>query len=139
MKTHANQSGVMLLEVLIGILIFSVGIVAMLGMQATAMRATVDAKYRTEASFLANEIIGQMWVDRANLALYNTPSSCPGGKPCAWIARVQDASTGLPNATGGNAPTITVAGSQVTVTVRWRRPGDTSDSNHVATATINGS
>src|SRR4051812_36767911 len=99
MKPRAHQSGVMLLEVLVGILIFSVGIVAMLGMQATAMRATVDAKYRTEASFLANEIIGEMWVDRTNLANYQTPSSCPGGKPCAWMTRVQ---TLLPNATGGN-------------------------------------
>ena len=136
MKTRAQQSGVMLLEVLVGILIFSIGIVAMLGMQATAMRATVDAKYRTEASFLANEIIGQMWVDRTNIALYNTPSSCPGGKPCAWITRVQ---TLLPNATGANAPTVVVAGSQVTITIRWRRPGESSDSNHVASANITGS
>jgi len=136
MNTHTKQSGVMLLEVLVGILIFSIGIVAMLGMQATAMRATVDAKYRTEASFLANEIIGQMWVDRTNLALYQTPASCPAGKPCAWISRVQSL---LPNSSGANDPTITVAGSQVTVTVRWRRPGESTDSNHVATATINGS
>lgn len=126
----------MLLEVLVGILIFSIGIIAMLGMQATAMRATVDAKYRTEASFLANEIIGEMWVDRINLANYQTPVSCPSAKPCAWISRVQ---TLLPNATGANAPSITVSGSAVTITVRWRRPGESSDSNHSATANINGS
>jgi type IV pilus assembly protein PilV len=136
MKPRAYQSGVMLLEVLVGILIFSIGIVAMLGMQATAMRATVDAKYRTEASFLANEIIGEMWVDRINLANYQTPATCPAGKPCAWISRVQ---TLLPNATGSNAPSIAVSGSAVTITVRWRRPGETADSNHTATATINGS
>jgi type IV pilus assembly protein PilV len=136
MKSRAHQSGVMLLEVLVGILIFSIGIVAMLGMQATAMRATVDAKYRTEASFLANEIIGQMWVDRINLVSYQTPASCGTDKPCAWITRVQAL---LPNSTGGNAPTIVVSGSQVTVTVRWRRPGETADSNHTTTATINGS
>jgi len=67
----------MLLEALIGILIFSVGILALIGMQATAMRATIDAKYRSEASFLANEVIGRMWVDRANLASYAT-ASCSG-------------------------------------------------------------
>jgi type IV pilus assembly protein PilV len=129
MNRPASQSGVMLLEVLIGILIFSIGILAMLGMQATAIRATVDAKYRTEASFLANEIIGQMWVDRTNLASYATP-------PTAWVTRVQ---TLLPNATGANAPTITIAGSQVTVTVRWQRPASDTVSNHTATANINGS
>ena len=43
--TRRRQGGVMLLEVLIGILIFSIGILAMLGMQAIGMRNTVEAKY----------------------------------------------------------------------------------------------
>jgi len=131
-----NQEGVMLLEALIGILIFSIGILALLGMQATAMRATIDAKYRSEASFLANEIIGAMWVDRANLALYDG-ASCAGYAECnAWVARVQAA---LPNATGANAPTVTVAGQQATVTVFWQRPGDSAVSNHMVVAQINNS
>lgn len=131
-----RQHGVMLLEALIGILIFSVGILAMLGMQATAMRATIDAKYRSEAGFLANEIIGRMWVDRANLAGYVTASaSCPGDPPCDWVARVQSL---LPQATGTEAPSIEVSGQQVTVTVRWKRPGETTPSNHTAVTEING-
>lgn len=134
------QSGVMLIEALIGILIFSIGVLAMIGMQATAMRATIDAKYRSEASFLANEIIGAMWVDRTNLNGYITspgsPAACPGAAPCGWLTRVQNT---LPQATGANAPTIAVAGQQATVTVRWLRPGESTPSNHVAVATINGS
>jgi type IV pilus assembly protein PilV len=134
------QEGVVLLEALIGILIFSIGILAMMGMQATAMRATVDAKYRSEASFLANEIIGVMWVDRPNLAGYatapGTPAACPAARPCNWLIRVQ---TILPQATGANAPTIAIAGQQATVTVRWQRPGETTVSNHVAIAQINDS
>jgi type IV pilus assembly protein PilV len=130
----------MLIEALIGILIFSIGVLAMIGMQATAMRATIDAKYRSEAGFLANEIIGAMWVDRANLNSYITsagsPASCPGTAPCVWITRVQNR---MPGATGANAPQIDVAGQQATVTVRWVRPGESTPSNHVAVATINGS
>lgn len=130
----------MLLEALIGILIFSIGILAMIGMQATAMRATIDAKYRSEASFLANEIIGAMWVDRTNLAGYATapasPATCPSAPSCDWLTRVQAI---LPQATGANAPTIAIAGQQATVTVRWQRPGETTVSNHVAVAQINGS
>ena len=139
MRAPDSQSGVMLLEALLGILIFSIGILALLGMQAVAMRATIDAKYRSEASFLANDIIGAMWVDRANLASYATspgsPASCPAAPPCAWIGRVQ---TLLPQATGLNAPEIAIAGQQATVTVRWQRPGETGVSNHVAVAQING-
>lgn len=132
----------MLLEALIGILIFSIGILALIGMQATAMRTTMDAKYRSEASFLANEIIGRMWVDRSNLADYATPAACPAAPSCAWIDRVE---TLLPNATGANAPEIVVTTdpalltNEITVTVRWQPPGDTTVSNHVAVTQINGS
>ena len=133
-----RQKGVMLLEALIGILIFSIGILALLGMQAIAMRATIDAKYRSEAAFLVNEIIGMMWVDRANLAQYDV-ANCAGYAACnAWMTRVQK----LPNATGPNAPTINVVGQQATVTVRWLRPGEpagTAASQHIAVAQINNS
>ena len=136
MRAHKNQAGVMLIEALIGILIFSIGILALLGMQATAMRATVDAKYRSEAAFLANEIIGTMWVNRASITQYAT-ASCGSNTEClAWRNRVQAT---LPNATGANAPTIVISGQQATVTVFWQRPGETTVSNHVAVAQINNS
>jgi type IV pilus assembly protein PilV len=139
-----SQQGVMLLEALMGILIFSIGILAILGMQGVAMRTTIDAKYRSEAGFLANEVIGTMWVDQANLANYATASlTCPTSpphvpRPCDWINRVK---TALPQDTttpGNTAPIIVVNGRQVTVTVRWMRPGETTVSNHEAVATING-
>jgi type IV pilus assembly protein PilV len=127
----------MLLEALIGILIFSIGILALLGMQATAMRATIDAKYRSEAAFLANEIIGTMWVDRVNLGLYDTGTGCTSHPECnSWLTRAQ---AKLPNATGANAPTIVINGQQATVTVFWQRPGESTVSNHVAVAQINNS
>ena len=74
MKTHSrpvSQRGSMLLEALIAILLFSMGILGLMGLQAIALKNTADAKYRTEAAFLANQIIGQMWADNpANLATY---------------------------------------------------------------------
>ena len=140
MTRQSNQQGVMLLEALIGILIFSIGILALIGMQATAMRATIDAKYRSEASFLTNEIIGKMWVgDKTNLANFATspgsPASCPAAPVCTWIDRVEQL---LPNATGANAPEVAVAGNEVTVTVRWQPPGEAQASSHVAVTQING-
>ena len=140
MRNIRSQGGVMLIEALIGILIFSIGVLAMIGLQASAMRATIDAKYRSEASFLANEIIGAMWVDRGNLTDYatspGTPATCPGSPVCAWLTRVQ---TLMPQASGANAPSIDVSGQQATVTVRWQHPGEGTVSNHVAVATINDS
>lgn len=140
MNRRGTQQGVMLLEALIGILIFSIGILALIGMQAAAMRATIDAKYRSEASFLANEIIGKMWVaDKTNLAAFATspgsPAGCPAAPVCTWIDRVELL---LPGATAANAPEVAVSTNEVTVIVRWKAPGDAQPSSHVAVTQING-
>jgi type IV pilus assembly protein PilV len=129
-----KQQGVMLLEALIGILIFSIGILAMLGMQAIGMRATIDAKYRSEASYLTNQIVGTMWVDRNNIPSYDTVSGAGNNRRADWIAQVQAT---LPGATGGNSPSIAVVGRQVTVIVRWQRSGEPGPSQHIAIAQIN--
>src|ERR1700752_1317847 len=83
MRTLKQEAGVMLIEALIGILIFSIGILALLGMQGAAIKSTTDAKYRSEASYLASQILGQMWVDdKDQLARYNT-----GGTPPPYAPR----------------------------------------------------
>ncbi|MEE8253990.1 MAG: hypothetical protein V3S58_00090, partial [Nitrosomonadaceae bacterium] len=58
-KLRKEQRGAMLLEALIAILIFSMGILALMGMQVTAINTVSESKYRSDAGFLANRIIGQ--------------------------------------------------------------------------------
>ena len=65
----------MLIEALLAILIFSIGILAVVGMQSVAIKSVTDSKYRSEAAFLANELIAQMWTDQGNIGLYNYPGS----------------------------------------------------------------
>jgi type IV pilus assembly protein PilV len=138
MPFKANaQRGATLLEALIGILVFSTGILALVGMQALAIKQMSDAKYRADASFYANEIIGHMWVNRGSLASYAYAGG--GGPPdvlANWVASIQD---GLPGVTAAaNHPTVTVAGTTVTVTVRWQLPGAAEVHRHVTMAYING-
>lgn len=67
MKTlERSQAGSVLLEALIGILIFSLGILSMVALGATAVNVQADAQYRTEAMNLAERILSQIWtgVDR---------------------------------------------------------------------------
>lgn len=128
----------MLLEVLIGMLLFLIGIVGIVSLQAASAKHTIDAKYRTEATYLANAIIGRMWADTPNLASYETPAGtdCPGSPDTnrdRWLCEV---STTLPNATGANAPTIVVNGATVTVTVRWQKDVTDPVHNHVITTDI---
>lgn len=132
----SKQGGVMLIEALIGLLIFMLGILALIGMQGIAMQYTIDAKFRSEASFLTNQIIGTMWVDRANIGAYDTTSGAGTTQRTAWISSVQET---LPGATAGNAPTIAISGRQATVTVSWQRPGEAAPSRHQAVAQINDS
>ena len=62
--THLRrQSGVMLIEALIGILIFAIGILGLIGVQATALQTSQDARYRTEAVNYANDLLSQILVN----------------------------------------------------------------------------
>lgn len=119
---QGRQGGVMLLEALIAILIFSIGILSVVGMQASAVKASSDAKFRSDASLLGNELIGQMWVsDPTTLqANFSDPS---GTKYTAWLANVQAA---LPGVTGSaNLPTVNVAANgMVTLSIFWKLPSD---------------
>jgi type IV pilus assembly protein PilV len=136
------QSGVMLLEALIGILIFSLGILAMVGMQAMGIKLATDSRDRAEASNLAAQLVGDMWLHRTTLASYQYAGT--GTAPAAlttWIAQV-DAS--LPNAaatppvvTVGASPLGAAVGTQTTVTLQWRNPTDTTVHQFVMTAYIN--
>lgn len=148
-----RQQGVMLLEALIGILIFSVGILAMVGMQAAAFSASADAKYRAEAAAFANQIISDIWmgVDRssdANLVTtLNNFQLNTGGSDCAfsggmadgtnavlagWVSAVTDTSTGLLGATPAMQQVIvsTADLNRVTVTVCWQTPQDARSRRH---------
>lgn len=124
-RTNTNgQSGVILIEALVAILIFSVGILALVGLQATAIKQSTDARYRTEAAALANELIAEMWVSDRTTATLITNFATGGPSYTAWANRV--AAT-LP---GGIAPTVTIdaAGTaipgRVLVTVQWRAPNE---------------
>ena len=104
----------MLLEALIGVLIFSIGIIAMLGLQASAVSNMSESKWRGAASFLANRIIAQAWND-ANIPGNLTPANYdydPGtgesapvaSRPAplqAWFNEIQESIPGQ-RGTSGN-------------------------------------
>ncbi len=118
----SSQRGMFLLEALIGILIFSMGVLAVVGLVAGTITNVSDAKYRTDASLLANRIIGEMWVDRGNLASYQYSSGTPPSVLTNWVNAVNSALPG----TSTVPPTIAVAGNTVTVTISWKPPRATT-------------
>jgi len=135
MRARDSQAGVMLIEALIGILIFSIGILALIGMQAAAMRNITDAKYRSEAGFVAGQIVSQMWIDRANLAKYDTAAAPAYAPRDDWKTSIAGL---LPQGTGVITFAAAPNADQVTVTVSWTQPGEAQTRRFEMTNRING-
>lgn len=153
----SQQSGSVLLEALIAILVFSMGILAIVGLQANAFSSVGEAKYRLEASYFANQIVSTMWADQtANIPLYafaqgTTPASSALARP--WFdqvtANLPDAATyppsisvcpsdALPVCTAPSC-TIDETGTRcyVTVKVRWKSPKEATSHQFVTNAYLN--
>jgi len=138
------QTGAMLLEALIAILIFSIGILAIVGLQVSSIKLANDSRYRSDASFLANQYIGSMQVAQSSpnfVADYST-----GGTRYNTWWNSSVAST-LP-ITGASAPTVSIAqssvpvastvSSTVTINIFWNVPGESSSgagAHHYSTQT----
>lgn len=123
MKTTAKpmsaQSGVMLIEALVGVLIFSIGILALIGLQAVAVREITEAKFRSDASLVADQIAGQLAASGvASLAAAAGTYSGTSNSSHAFAKAVIDPQTGLPN----GQVVIAAAGNRMTITVTWTTP-----------------
>jgi type IV pilus assembly protein PilV len=104
---ESAQQGVVLLEAMIAILIFSMSVLAIVGLQAAMIKNTADSKFRADASYIAQERIGLLWSDPANL-------------PADGSTTGTDIADLLP----GGSVSIARAGVQFTVTVTWQQPGN---------------
>ncbi len=108
-KNFSKQQGAVLLEALIAILIFSMGILALVGLQAAMLQNTTDSKFRADASYIAQQRIGTIWADPANAATYVTSNS--------------SLSPALP---GGLLTITQPVPGQFQVAVGWTAPGETA-------------
>jgi type IV pilus assembly protein PilV len=128
-KSHYHQGGIVLIEGLIAVLIFSLGILAIVGMQTIAVKETTNARYRSEASLLANQLLGTMWVsDRTATALQLSFNSPNGTGYLAWLGNANTPGTvagTLPGVVDPILPVVDVDGfGTVTVTINWLAPGE---------------
>ena len=96
-----SQSGIALLESLMATLIFSIGILAVIGLQAQSIHHTTEARLRITANYVADQIIGQLWLNPNKLS--------------ASSGTVAE----LPNGTS----TVTLSGTQATIAINWQTAG----------------
>ena len=149
----AGQSGVMLLEALIAILIFSFGILTVIGIQAASIKMTADAQLRTRAALLANRLIGEMWTSGGSsigdlAAKFASPDGSEYVKwlnchvapkdACTITGFTPDPRLGLPGVSEeeDTLPTVTVVtasgtdAGQVRIELFWRTPSMPEGESH---------
>ena len=160
------QSGFFLLEALVGILLFALGILAMIALGTTAVTMQADAQFRSEAMNLSERISSDIWtgvartqvmvngasmseVDSASLAAFQqdatVTSACSftGGDSTnaavvSWINAIR---ASLPGSVAGMqriaVNTAAGAGNQVTITICWQAPSDNRKREYTLVTYVN--
>lgn len=118
LQSQASRAGgFVLLEALVAMLVFALGILGLVGMQASMTREQTTAKVRSDAAYLTEEVIGMMWGDIAHLSSYAT-ANCASYTRCNdWANKVLAT---LPSAQ--YSVVVTTLTGDVTVTLSWTMP-----------------
>lgn len=139
-----KSTGYFLLELLISLTLFAIGILGIVALQAISIRDNTQAEYRLKASFLGGVLIAQMWADDRTPTSLLSNYQTGGVKYTDWLTnKVKEQ---LPGAEA-NPPTVTVtvvdgpappatAKTLIDVVLKFTMPGGSDVHQHVATTVI---
>lgn len=138
-----SQQGSFLLEALIGVVIFAMGVLTMIALQANAIAVQTDAQYRIEAANLTDQIVGQINLNVARDALSGNVSTTdlatfshqPVGGTTQCATGGADC-CGFSGAASTN-PLVTAWATAITTTAATRLPGSSSTMQQIAINTAN--
>ena len=118
------QRGVALLECLMALLIFSVGLLGLLGLEARVMGISTDSENRSRAAMLASEVASQMWLNgNVITAGYASVVANAGNQTLG----------GVP---GGVVTVAPVTANTADITVTWQEVGDANLSTLTTRVTL---
>jgi type IV pilus assembly protein PilV len=111
--SRPTQRGMAMIEVLVSILLFSLGVLGLIGLQASAIQFSVEADMRNRASLIANEVATAMWL--SNSVSVDTEAGTP-----SWKSRVAaELPSGTITVTGVAAATMP---NSADVHITWKPP-----------------
>jgi type IV pilus assembly protein PilV len=135
-----RQHGFSLVEVLVAIVVFSMGVLGLMKLQATAVRMSTDARQRAEATFLADQLLARMLIADPSTAA-SFAHKPDGSVPCAptgaastnavvadWLTQV---TATLPRAAAAEQQVIVSTGAATDVTVRLCWKNAETDTPHM--------
>jgi type IV pilus assembly protein PilV len=139
MRSMHRSEGFSLVEVLVSIVILSVALLGTAGLTAASLKSNNTAYYRSQATFLADDIIDRM---RANIVQarggqYDIDKGEPG--PAAdntiELFDCEEWATAVENSLPGGAGSVTVVANVATVVIMWDKKDDDSYENSFTTVT----
>jgi type IV pilus assembly protein PilV len=127
-SAYPRCQGLTLVEILIALLVLSIGLLGLAGLQTMSLKFNTSAYYRTQATALAYDFADRMRANRQaalagsyNVALQDPPPACGAAVLAATaveedIAAWRDAlACRIPQSTGE----VALNGNEVTITVQW--------------------
>lgn len=88
LKRRSGQSGFTLVEVLISVVVLSIGLLGLAGLQTMAIKFDHEAYLRTQVAYLADDMAARMRANRSQAAAYignittTPPAACETAAGC---------------------------------------------------------
>jgi len=140
MSVRANpigdQRGSSLLEGLLAIVLFSIGLLSLLMLLSATLIESSNARYRIEASLLISDLVSHMWIgDHSLNGLKTRFADTNSADYQSWFTSVSNRLPGVSAKT--NVPLITIDDARnVTVNIRWQVPSDSTSHQMVVQTLI---
>lgn len=122
---RSTQDGATLIEVLIAILVLSIGLLGLAGLQVTSIQSNYSAYYRSQATVLAYDYADRMRTNRTAALVMSSDSNFPTSSSTNSVSGTQSAkdkaqwlntlALTLPDGTGR----VERSGTRITISVRW--------------------
>lgn len=127
LRSRRQQAGLSLVEVLVTVVLVSVGLLGIAGLQLTSVQNTNSAAQRFEATLLAEDILERMRANRSQAMVGRYDIAVGAGVNSVGIAQddLTEWRASLAQLPGGDGG-VGFDGNEVTITVQWT---DASDDN----------
>lgn len=144
-KRRARQTGMTLIEVLVTLVLISVGLLGVAALQLTTMKSNQEAYVRSQASVLADYILDRIRANQRGflnneynaIALNGTGTAglTSGNDLARWQAEIDRLLPGG-NANAGGSIVRTAGTNIVTITIQWSERADRVLDEAAATTTF---
>ncbi len=139
-----KQTGSFIVEAMISLLLFAVGLIGLMALSAQALNQVGQSKARNDASYIAGDLIAEMWVsDTVNIAtwLARLDTVIPGAAATSnvYMASCDCVDTVTNVCAGASSGSVAIPnpGSQaVTICIQWTDRKDPTNMRRYSTTSL---